>query len=129
LAGIADREQNPAGCQAASDDRIALDYYGADLTAGWRLGAWDWHAGLGAVRTELAVQVDALVFNLRDRSRLVARDVLPYVTFGASHRLDAHWSLGAEVLYVPLTVRRELESDRTYDPFTSVRLQLRYRID
>lgn len=129
LAGISDPAQNPYGCQAASNDQIALNYYGVDATTGWRLGDWDWHAGLGVVRTELAVQVDALVFAVRDRSYLVARGVMPYVAIGPSYQLDAHWSFGAEVLYVPLSVRRTLDGPRKSDPFTSLRLQLRYRYD
>lgn len=129
LAGISDPELNPSGCVAASHDQIALNYYGIDLTAGLRLGTWNWHAGLGVVRTDLAVQVDALVFDRRDRSLLVVRDVLPYLAIGASHKVDTRWSLGAEVLYVPLTVRRESAGPRENDPLTTLRLQLRYRID
>lgn len=129
LAGILDRQKNPSGCEAASDDRIALNYYGIDATAGRRLGDWNWHASLGAVRTEPVVQVDALVFGLRDRSRLTARDVLPYLAAGANYDVDTHWTVGAEALYVPLTVRRDFDPARQHDPFTSLRLQLRYRSD
>ncbi|MGH9551264.1 MAG: hypothetical protein ACRD3W_17910 [Terriglobales bacterium] len=112
LAGISDPVLNPSGYVAASHDQIALNYCGIDVTAGLRLGTWNWHAGLGVVRTELGVQVDALVFDLHDRSRLVARDVLPYLAIGASHQVDTRWSLGAEVLYVPLMVRREFAGPR-----------------
>jgi hypothetical protein len=126
LAGIADPAVNVSGCQAASDDQIRIDYYGADLTGGFNAGDWHWHASVGAIRTELAVQVDALVFDQRDRSRLVARDVLPYLAIGGSNDLDAHWTIGAEVLYVPLTVKREFDRPRTQDPFTTIRFALRY---
>ena len=129
LAGLTDPAQNRFGCQAPSDDRIALNYYGGDLTAGWAVGATRLHATLGVVRTELAVQVDALVFDARDRTRLVARGVLPYLALGASHPVDAHWSLGVEALYVPLPVKREPGGARTNDPFATLRVQLRYRLD
>lgn len=129
LAGVEDSEQNPSGCQAASDDRFRLNYYGAELTSGWTAGSWHWHASLGAARTELEVQVDALTYDVRDRSRLVARDVLPYVVIGAGHDIGTRWRLGVEVLYVPLTVMREAGGSREHDPMTSLRLQLRYRID
>ena len=36
LAGVEDGEQNPYGCQAPSNDRLTLNYYGIDLTSGWR---------------------------------------------------------------------------------------------
>jgi len=127
LAGVDDSQRNPYGCQAPSDDRIDLNYYGADLTSGWNSGAWRWHAGLGAMRSETQVQVDALTFDVRDRSRLVADDVLPFVTLGVHRELGAHWSMGMEVLHVPLTVRRNADAGREHDALTSLRVQLRYR--
>lgn len=129
LADIADLQKNPSGCKAPSDDRIALNYYGADVTAAWHFEPWSLYADVGAVRTEPVVQVDALVFSLHDRSRLTARDVLPYVAVGASRDFGTHWTVGAEVLYVPLTVRRDSDRDREQDPFTSVRLLVRYRMN
>lgn len=129
LAGIADLQKNPSGCEAPSDDSIALNYYGADVIVAWRLEPWSLHADVGAVRTEPAVQVDARVFTLHDRSRLTARDVLPYVAVGVNRDIGTHWTLGAEVLYVPLTVRRDPGAAREQDPFTSLRVLARYRID
>ena len=129
LAGVSDRRQNPFQCQAPSDDQVALNYYGVELTSGWTAGPWQAHAGVGAARTELAVQVDALTFDNRDRSRLVARGTLPFATIGASRDLDARWKMGVEVLHVPLHVRREPEAARDSDPLTSLRLQVRYRFD
>ena len=127
LAGVSDSERNPFGCQAASHDRVTLNYYGIDLTSGWAAGRWNWHASVGAARTELAVQVDALTFDVRDRSRVVSRDVLPFVAVGASREVGPNWSVAMEVLHVPLTVRRGPDAPHENDPLTSLRLQLRYR--
>ena len=127
LAGVADFALNPYGCRAPSNDRVTLNHYGLDLTSGWNAGVWHWHGTLGIARTETDVQVDALTFNVHDRSRLVARDVLPFVTVGVTRDVDAHWSLGMELLHVPLTVRREAGAPLEHDPLTSLRLQLRYR--
>jgi hypothetical protein len=129
LAGIADRQQNPFGCQAPSNDHIMLNYYGVELTSAWTAESWHAHASLGDVRTEFAVQVDALTFNVRDRSYLVARGSMPFATIGASRDLDAHWNLGMEVLYVPLRVQREPNAPSQNDPLTSLRLQLLYRFN
>ena len=129
LAGVTDRQQNPFGCQAPSNDHLMLNYYGLEATSGWAAESWHAHASVGAARTELAVQVDALTFNVRDRSRLVACGVLPFATIGASRDLDARWNLGVEVLYVPLRVQREPSAPSESDPLTSLRLQLRYRFD
>jgi hypothetical protein len=129
LAGVTDRQQNPFGCQAPSNDHVMLNYYGLEATSGWTAESWHAHASVGAARTELAVQVDALTFNVRDRSRLVARGVLPFATIGASRDLDARWNLGVEVLYVPLRVQREPNVPSEKDALTSLRLQLLYRFD
>jgi hypothetical protein len=129
LAGISDSERNPAGCQAASDDRAQLNYYGFELTSSLDHAPWRWHASLGLIRTELEVQVDALTFDVRDRSRLMTQDVVPYLAVGANRDLARHWHWGAEILYVPLTVQRNAESSRESDPLTSFRLQLSYRFD
>jgi hypothetical protein len=75
------------------------------------------------------VQVDALTFDVRDRSRLTTQDVVPYLAVGANRDLARHWHWGAEILYVPLTVQRDAESSRESDPLTSFRLQLSYRFD
>lgn len=127
LAGVADPARNPSACQAPSRDRQSVDYYGVDATAGWHAGAWHGHAGLGVVRTELAVQVDALTRDFRDRTLLIARGARPFFTAGVRRDLGARWSVAAEVLHVPLQVRREIGAARESDPLTSVRVQVRYQ--
>jgi hypothetical protein len=129
LADVADPARNPYNCQAASKDRFGLNYYGGDLTAGWKTGTWRWSGGAGLARTDLDVQVDALTDGVRDRSHLFARGTLHYFTLGAAHDIDAKWSVAAEVLYVPLHVRRGPGATRESDPLTSLRLQVRYRTD
>jgi hypothetical protein len=127
VAGVADPEVNPAGCVAPSRDRIALHHYGADMTAAWGTAPWHGHATLGVARMEPTVQVDALLIgSVRDRSRLVARDVLPYVAAGAGRDLGERWRLSFEVLYVPLSVQRDPAQGSVNDPLTSLRAQLRY---
>ena len=128
LAGTSAAE-NPFGCEEPSDDRIDLDYYGADATASWRFEGWRAHLGVGVVRTDLAVQVDALTLGQRDRSLLTSRATRRYLAAGASHDLSRCWSVSAEVLHVPLKVRRELGSGTGDDPFTGVRLQLAFRFE
>ena len=126
LANVADPQQNPYGCEAASNDRISVNDYGIDATAGWDTGRWHWHATGGVVRTELQAQVDALTFGFRDRSRLVADGVLRYAAIGVRRDLGTHWSVATEVLHVPLDVRRGPDAAVRSEPLTSWRLQLRY---
>lgn len=126
VVGPFDPQDNPFGCVAPSKDRIALNHYGLDATFGGT-GVWRPHATLGLVRNEPSVQVDALVFRVRDRSHLVARGVLPYLALGFARPLGTRWEAAAEVLHVPLEVRRTAGSRRESDAFTSLRLQLRWR--
>lgn len=124
VAGPFDPQTNPFGCVRRSNDRIALNAYGADLT--WAsAGDWAWHATLGVQRTEPRVRVDARVFTVIDRSRLVARGVLPYAAIGMGRALGPQWHAAAELLYVPIDVRRtpgEVENDA----LASLRLRLRW---
>ncbi len=128
LAGPFSATSNPFGCVAASSDRISLNYYGLDLTAATQADPWAWHATVGAVRSEPDVQVDALVFTVRDRSRVLSRSVLPYLAVGTQRSLNASWSVGAEWLYVALEVRRTLDGGIEDDPYLGLRLQLRYAL-
>jgi hypothetical protein len=129
LANVADPVANPYDCRAASRDRFNLHYYGADTTATWRTGAWRLSGGIGLVRTDLDVRVDALTDGVRDVSHLTTRGYLRCFTLGAAADVNTKWSIGSEVLYVPLHVRRNPTAARESDPLTSVRLQIRYRID
>jgi hypothetical protein len=127
IAGVPDISMNPYGCQTASRDRVALNYYGADVTAAGGRGDWHWHGGIGIVRTELEVRLDALTFSFRDRTRLTANGFQRYLVAGVGRNIDRRWSVGAEVLYVPLPVRRDPDDSADNDALTSVRLLLRYR--
>lgn len=128
VVGPFDAQTNPFGCRAASRDRIALNHYGTDATFAWGR-VWRGHATLGLVRNEPQVQVDALVFSVRDRSHLVGRGVLPYLALGLSRSLARQWEAAAELLHVPLDVRRTATGGVESDAFTGLRLQLRFRPD
>jgi hypothetical protein len=129
LAGVTDPEQNPYGCNAASNDTFTTNYYGIDATLGYDAGAWKWYASAGIVRADLEVQVDAQLFVNADHSRVTSNGNMPWFTLGLRHDFTPQWSLAAEVLYVPLDVRRPPGFNNDKDPLTSFRLQLRYAID
>jgi len=119
--------ENPYGCLEPSNDRIVLNYYGVDATGTWKNGPWRGYATLGAARTELEVQLDALTVDFRERSVLTARGSWPFAALGASRDFDARWNAAVEWLYVPLKVRRDPASGSGTDPFSGVRFQLAYR--
>lgn len=124
VVGPFDPQRNPFGCRAPSNDRIALNHYGADVTFEAARPHWRWHATLGLVRNEPTVQVNARVFTVIDRSHLVARGMLPYLALGATRELSPHWSLAAEVLHVPLDVRREIDGGVENDAYTALRMRI-----
>jgi hypothetical protein len=124
-----DPSGNPFGCRAPSNDTFTTNHCGVDSTLGWGAGNWRLHAGAGIVRTRLAVQVDALVDSINDRSRLTSNGLLAWFTAGARYAIDARWSVAGELLYVPLDVRRPPDNRRESDPLAGVRLQVRYVAD
>lgn len=127
LAGVADPAINPFGCQAPSNDRFKLNYYGADVTGGWNTGPWHLHGTVGAVRTELEAEFNAITTRRRASGRLVANDVLPFIAAGLNRDLTEHWSVGGELLYVPLTVQRNPQASSEHDSLTSLRLRISYK--
>jgi hypothetical protein len=126
LAGDPDPEANPYDCQAPSKDRVRLNYYGADLTFAGQHKSWQWHAALGLVRTELSVQLDALTSGFRDRTYLSASGELYYLAVGVKRSLTSHWQFGSEILYVPISVRRDPAPGASNEGMASIRLQLLY---
>lgn len=129
LAGSPDLSENPYGCQAPSQDTFTTDYYGIDTTLSRAVGDWRWFASAGIVRTHLSVQVNALVFAVNDRSRLTSNSNLPWLTVGGRYHFDPRFSIAAELLHVPLVVRRPPDFAIDRDPLTSVRVQLRYSLE
>lgn len=127
VSGTDDFTVNPYGCRAPSQDVASLNYYGTDLTWSWSVQPWQWYVDTGAVRTETQVQVDNYTYDVHDRSRLVAHDVLPFVAAGVQRDVGARWTWGAEALFVPLSVRRTAGAPSERDDFLDLRLQLRYR--
>ncbi|MBD8524907.1 hypothetical protein [Pseudomarimonas arenosa] len=120
-----DVEANPFRCARPSDDRIALSYYGLEATGSWRFADWEAHLTGGTVRYEPEVQVNAQLESYIERIRLINRGQMPYFALGAQQN-SGTWRFGAELLYVPLDVRRDggpLEND----PLWSLRLSLRWR--
>jgi hypothetical protein len=126
--GSGDPDQDPFDCFEPSRDRAALHHYGFDLGAAYAHGPWEWSFNAGGLRFETEVQVDALILGgaVRDRTRLVSRDRQPLFVLGLRRALGPRWQLGAEVLHVPLQVRRSPTAVADSDAMTSLRLQLRW---
>lgn len=101
-------EQNPFGCEAPSKDEVSLDSTGLELTGSWNLGDRKptLHAAVSYNRMDVEFQVDALTFGIHDRSLLQNEgDTVTFAT-GATFAVWGASSLGFEVLYAPLDIKR-----------------------
>ncbi len=130
IAGNTDFARNPFGCTAPSSDEISLRYSGAELGAAWQGApqALRYQLGAGLARLTPEVQVDApLMPDARDRSRLHARRYVRFFTAGIGQDRQDGLGWAAELLYVPLEVRRDPAASRENDPYWSLRLMLRWQ--
>jgi hypothetical protein len=122
-----DPESNPYGCEAASHDRFRLRQRGLEAQLAWTRGRWTGHAALGAMRSDLSVQVDALTFGVRDRSRLEVEATRPFFGLGAERGFGAHWRASLHWLHVPLPVRRGFDAPRERDDYGAPRVAIAWR--
>jgi hypothetical protein len=122
--------QNPFGCEAPSKDEVSLDSTGLELTGSWDLEgkAPTLHAAVSYNRMDVEFQVDALTFGIHDRSLLKNEgDVVTFAT-GATWSVFGRSSLGFEVLYAPLDIKRrnqEEEEDSLLHARALLRVPLR----
>lgn len=105
-----------------------MDYQGIELVNAWQSAAgYRYSLGLGWADLNPEVQVDApLFFDVRDRSRLHTDGSLRFFSLGLARAINSRWDLAAELLYVPLRVRRSAAAEEN-DPFFGLRLQARWR--
>lgn len=120
-------DENPFRCSRRSEDRISLNYYGAESTLDFGQGAWSGHISAGWLRYEPRVQVNAELTQYVERIRLLNAASLRFVAVGAGFDLRADLRVVAEVLYVPLDVRRPSDFERESDDFWSLRVAVRWQ--
>jgi len=120
---------NEFGCMEPSEDEVTLDYLGIAVTAGWRIpGTEDssLHFGVFATYQDLAFQIDALTFGVRDRTRLEAEGWTAAVTVGVSFPVSPRCRLSLEAFYAPLDVVRPPSSRSDNDPLFNLRSMITY---
>jgi hypothetical protein len=122
---------NPFGCQEASNDEVTLDYAGVALTGGYLLSErWDanLHFALMATAMDLEFQVDALLFDLRDRT-VLATDGWTYAALaGFSWKPSGVSRLAVEAFYTPLDVVRPPSTSTQNDGLFNLRAMFGYII-
>lgn len=120
---------NDFGCQEPSRDEVTIAYAGLAVTAGYHVpGTRDTtlHFGVYGTHMDLAFQVDALTYGLRDRTRLETDGWTAAVTAGVGFALSERFRLGIEAFYTPLDVVRPPETGAENDPLFNLRSMLSY---
>jgi hypothetical protein len=114
------------GCEAASEDELALNHASLAFTGGYRVKGTTFHWGLAATYMDMEFQVDAVTYGLIDRTLLLADGWTWSVNGGASWQLTRRISLAGELYYSPLSVRRPPSTSTENDPLFNIRSMLRY---
>lgn len=118
---------NPFRCAAPSRDRLDLGLYGIEGSVARAFGPRRWHLGAGWLRYSPEVHIDANLTQYIERIQLYSDGELRYVTVGAGQPFGRQQEVAVEVLYAPLSVRREPQRERENEAFWSLRLQWRWR--
>ena len=121
--------ENEFGCGEASDDTVTMDYLGAAFTGGYQIsprGAI--HFGVGGNYMDLAFQVNALTYGVRDRTLLLTDGWTFSINAGYSTDLGKKTRLGVELFYSPLEVVRTVDGSSENDPLLNLRAIFRYRL-
>jgi len=123
---------NPSGCEAPSSDEVGLRYAGLELSVA-RAGAGRWvpHAAIAGSWLDLEMQVDALTFGFRDRTKLTAHGTRWSAAVGMHRRPAGEGrapTVGLEVLYAPLTVDRPPDVGDTDDDLLNARALVTFRL-
>ncbi len=118
---------NPYKCDEASHDIATLDYAGAALTAGVKLGGGaTLHFAGGGTYNDVQFQTHAITGGVPDNTLLITHGWTGWVAAGATLALGARTSVAFEGFYSPLSVRRPPSTDTQNDGLFNVRAMLKF---
>jgi hypothetical protein len=122
---------NPEGCLAASSDTAALRYVGGEASVAFRPDApraLSPHASIGLSYMNVGFQVNALTFGMIDHTHYLSQGMSVSASGGVSYRLTNRFTLGMDVFYSPLSVRRGFGAPAQNDGLFNVRTLVTYRM-
>jgi hypothetical protein len=122
---------NPDGCQAVSSDTATLRYAGGEASIAYRPDARHGlspHAAVGLTYMNVAFQVNALTFGMIDHTNLLSHGTTIFGSSGISCPLTTRLTLGVDVFYSPLSVRRGSGAPVQNDGLLNVRALVTYRL-
>jgi hypothetical protein len=122
---------NEDGCQAPSSDIATLRYAGGEVSVAYvsaRSSRFSPHAAVGVAYMDVGFQVDALTFGFIDHTRYLSHGVTVSGSGGLTSRLTSRLSLGVDVFYTPLRVRRGAGAPVQNDGLFNIRALMTYRL-
>jgi hypothetical protein len=122
---------NLFGCLAPSRERSSFDHVGAHLGAGYRLrrdGGPTLLFGGAFTRHSLDFQVDALTYDIHDRTRLTADGTTWALDAGISIPAASRMEVDVVALWSPLEVVRPPRASPENDDLLHVKALVRYRV-
>jgi len=124
-----DFERNPFGCSIVAEDRVSMDYFGAELSIARRIDGLGgitpfFSAGLNSLdmRTEIN---SSLFFEPHNRVQ-IARDRSFSIAGGVRIPIRERISLGLQIFYSPLYVLRPGKDHPENDSLVHARVQFTY---
>ena len=98
-----DPQRNPFQCREVSNDEGTMDYAGFEVSTARRSESrFEPHFAVAVNYLDMEFQVDAVYFNLIDRTKLRADDTTVSLTAGLGFRASDKWRLAGELFYSPL---------------------------
>ena len=122
---------NLEGCEAESSDTASLGYAGGQASVAFRPGPphrFSPHAAVGLTYMRLGFQVDARTFGMIDRTRLLTHGVTVFGSGGVAYRATVRLTLGMDLFYSPLSIRRGLGTPAQNDGLFNIRALATYRL-
>jgi len=122
---------NTSGCQAPSSDTASLRYVGGEGSIAFRSEASSKlspHVAFGVSYMDVGFQVDALTFGYLDHTHYLSHGTAVSVSGGLSYRLASRFTLGVDLFYSPLRVRRAPGAPVQTDGLFNVRALFTYRL-
>ena len=119
------------GCQAASADTATLRYGGGEIRVAYRPDAvrrLSPHAALDVAYMDVGFLVDALTFGMIDHTHYLSRGTAVSASGGFSYRTTSKLTVGMDVFYAPLSVRRAFGTPSQNDGLLNVRMIASYQV-
>jgi hypothetical protein len=119
-------EGNPFGCTAASNDRLVMDHYGAEVMFSLfelPLGLQPW-VSVAVTRMDPFVELEAPLVGSLNVSTIDSEGTTETFSAGLVYRVNDNWRINLASSYTPLDVNRTPDNPGGQDNYWNLRLGL-----